>query len=299
MLRVNAYSAPQVVPRLSESRLKSLSSSTLNDRMDLRVHIPSTSQLSDYVTSIWEVFGDSKINETILPQGIVEMIFNLGDPMNGNLPDEQCFSAPLCFIQGVNTERVSVNYQGRQHLFGIRLQPSMVKGLLGILPSELKNTLIDLTLIKPGFNIFWHQLKEAPSFSARVKLVEEQFPVLSAAVCLRTQKLCNLFAAEGISEFSSLDKLTQQVYYSSRHLNRKAQSLFGISAEELITYKKFLHAVKLLHTNEEPLTAIAYESGFYDQAHFCRIFKSYAGITARQYRQHKSELPFHLFTKEQ
>jgi AraC-like DNA-binding protein len=216
--------------------------------------------------------------------------------LRGELPGNRSFSAPLCFIQGVNTETINVCYSGKHHLFGIRLQPEMVKGLLGIMPSELKNTLIDLTLIKPGFNILWHQLKEAASFNERVKLIEEEFPVLSTAVCLRTQKLCSLFLSDGLETFSSMDHLAKQVHYSSRHLNRKAQSLFGITAEELITYKKFLHSVKLLHNNNDPLTAIAYESGFYDQAHFCRVFKSYSGITPKQYRKEKSILPFHLFS---
>ena len=264
--------------------------------MDTHVHIPLHSQLSEYITSIWEVNGHSRINETILPKGIIEMVFNLGDPMNGYLPGKKHFTAPLCFIQGVNTGCVDVYYDGHHRLFGIRLQPGMVKGLLCIMPSEVKDTLIDLTLIRPGFNILWHQLREAPSFNARVVIIEEQFPVLSAAVCLRTQKFCSLFMQEGLDHFTDPGMLSKQVHYSTRHLNRKAQSLFGLSAEELIVYKKFLHAVKLLHTNNESLTAIALASGFYDQAHFCRVFKAYAGITARQYRMQKSVLPFHLFT---
>ena len=67
----------------------------------------------------------------------------------------------------------------------------LFKSLIGIIPSELKNTIIDLTLIKPGFNILWHQLKEAESFEERVKIIESEFPVLST-VCLRTKKLCHL-----------------------------------------------------------------------------------------------------------
>lgn len=275
---------------------KLLSSSGTSNRMNAQLHIPFASQLSEYVSFIWEVNGSNGLNERILPKGIVEMIFNLGDTMNGVTMTDDSLNPPLCFIQGVNTQTIDVNYSGKHHLFGIRLQPGMVKGLLGIMPSELKNTLVDLTLLKPGFNILWQQLKEAPSFNDRVKLIEEQFPVLSAAVCLRTQKLCNLFLAESIDGFGNVDELSKQVHYSTRQLNRKTQSLFGISAEELITYKKFLHAVKLLHINNDPLSSVAYESGFFDQAHFCRVFKSYAGITATQYRRQKSELPFHIFS---
>lgn len=263
--------------------------------MNPYIHIP-TSQLSEYVTGIWELFGGHAIKETILPQGVVEMIFNLGDPMTGSSQEiKNASPAPRCFIQGVNTRIVEVAYAGQQHLFGIRLHPGMVKSLLGILPYELKNTQIDLTLIKPDYNSLWHRLKEAITFQQRVKIVEKDFPVLSTDICQRTQKLCNLFLQDGLQNFQTINGLSQEVYYSTRHLNRKTQGLFGISAEELITYKKYLHSVKLLHLTEATLTSIAYETGFFDQAHFCRTFKSYTGITARQYRQQKSDLPYHLF----
>jgi AraC-like DNA-binding protein len=264
--------------------------------LDLRTHISASSKLATYVTGIWELWGGHGINETILPQGIVEMVFNLGDPMTGGTIGAQpSCSAPRCFIQGVNTEIVQVAYAGQQHLFGIRLHPGMVKSLIGVLPFELKNTLVDLTLIKPDFNSLWHRLKEAISFAERVKILEDTLPTIPAVDCQRTEKLCSLFMADGLQSFQSINGLSEEVYYSTRHLNRKTQSLFGISAEELITYKKYLHAVKLMHFTNESLTSVAYDSGFFDQAHFCRIFKSYAGITARQYRQKKSALPYHLF----
>jgi AraC-like DNA-binding protein len=263
--------------------------------MHTLVHIPATTQLADYVTAIWELFGGHTIKEIILPQGIVEMVFNLGDPMTGGAPGVHAHPAPRCFIQGVNTTIVEVAYAGQQHLFGIRIHPAMIKSLLGMLPAELKNKQVDLTLVKPYFNRLWHQLIEAGCFEERVKIIESSFPVLPGNVCLRTQKLCTLFLEEGFHHFQSIKGLSEQVYYSTRNLNRKTQTLFGISSEELITYKKYLHAVKLMHFSNEPLTSIAYGSGFFDQAHFCRVFKSYAGITARQYRQQKSELPYHLF----
>ena len=265
--------------------------------MRTQVHIPFRSALSNYVTSIWETSASGISEELILPQGVVEIVFNLSDPMNGILPHSNAsVKAPEFFIQGWNTHVVQVQYSGHQHLFGIRLQPYMVKSLLGILPSESKDTLIDLSLVKPGFRSLWHQLNEAAGFTERVAIIEKEFPVLTQSICTRTQYFCDLLSSSSEYPFQSIDELSKEICYSSRQLNRKAQGLFGVSAEELVVYKKFRTAVELMHGHQRSLTAISYQAGFYDQAHFCRIFKNLTGITARQYQTQKGDLPFHIFT---
>lgn len=71
-----------------------LSSLGISDRMDTHLHIPITSQLSEYVTGIWEVSGNREVNETILPKGVVEIIFNLGDVARGTLGELNAFTSP-------------------------------------------------------------------------------------------------------------------------------------------------------------------------------------------------------------
>ena len=265
--------------------------------MPTHVHIPFRSALSNYITTMWETEAAGISGEVILPQGVVEIVFNLSDPMEGILPHKNAaVVAPDYFMQGWNTHIVNVHYTGKLHLFGIRLQPYMVKPLLGILPSESKDTLIDLSLIRPGFRSLWHRLNEAQGFNERVRIIGKEFPVLTQSICTRTQYFCDLFATAGEHSFHSIDDLSKQIYYSSRQLNRKAQGLFGVSAEELVIHKKFRTAVELMHAHPRSLTDIAYQAGFYDQAHFCRVFKNFTGLTAKQYQSQKSELPFHIFS---
>lgn len=265
--------------------------------MSSNIHIPNNSPLSNYVTLIWETAVPGISQESILPQGIVELVFNLSDPMRGLLPNNtSSIKAPDCFIQGWNSHVVNVHYTGKQHLFGIRLKPYMVKPLLGILPSETKDTLIDLSLLKPNFRSLWHRLNEAPGFRERVTIIENEFPILTHPICNRTQFLCSVFDSSGKHPIQSIDDLSNELCYSSRQLNRKTRDLFGVSPEELVIHKKFRTAVETMHGQVRSLTEIAYESGFYDQAHFCRNFKKFTGLTPKQYQSQKSELPFHIFT---
>ena len=266
---------------------------------ELKTHnyIPVNSKLTQYIAGIWEVYGERNITETILPQGIIEIIFNFADSMTATQRLNQKTIQPArCFVQGLNTEALTVSYPGKHHLFGVRLKPHMVKNLLGIISSELKDNIIDLSLVNADLNNLWNELGEATDFEGRVKIVERNFPMLEQEDCPRTKRLSDLFYSDNVQDFQSLDTLAQQVYYSSRHLNRKAQSVFGVTAEELITYKKFLYSTNLIHGENLSMTEIAYQSGFYDQAHFSRTFKSFAGLTPRQYKLRKSHVPFHLYS---
>jgi AraC-like DNA-binding protein len=265
--------------------------------MDAFFHIPSASRLQNYVTIVWEIKGEENINEIILPQGIVEIIFNFADQINGIMPDgKKIVQVPRCFIQGIHTYSVHSEYIGQHHLFGIRLHPYQIEYFLGILPSKLNNSAIDLALIEPAFERLWHQLVESPSFNERVSLLEKELPQLTAPICARSKHLSDLFLNGRAENFQTVDALAQQVCYSSRQLNRVAHNLFGLSAEELTLYKKLVESIKLIHFSNSSLTEIAYSAGFYDQAHFCRVFKSYTGMTPNQYRKRKSEIPFHIIS---
>jgi AraC-like DNA-binding protein len=271
---------------------------TMDDSTSLKtsIHFPVHSKLTDYTTVIWEVYREQSTSETILPQGVIEIVFNLADGMTATQAHNRKKIQPArCFVQGLNTQTLTVSYAGKHNLFGIQLKPHKVKKLLGVVSSELKDSVVDLSLIDPQWNNLWNQLVEATNFDERVNIVEQSLPVLAPDDCPRTKKLSDLFYADNLTDFQSLDVLAEQVCYSSRHLNRKTQNIFGITAEELITYKKFLFSTRLIHNSNFSMTEIAHQSGFYDQAHFCRTFKSFANLTPSQYKSQKGSLPFHLF----
>ena len=258
-------------------------------------YIPSSSRLQHYVTMVWELFGDQDVKETILPQGIVEIVFNFADKVEGFLPfSKTSIRAPRCFIQGMHTHMLHAEYTGRHHLLGIRLHPHQVYDLVGVLPAEINNNSVDLALLRPGFDRVWHQLAGMKTFTEKLQLLEKELPQLAESTCGRSQMLSNLFLSDHSEGFETVDHLAKQVCWSPRQLSRVTQNLFGFSAEDLVTYKKFLQSVKMIHLDHKSLTDIAYRSGFYDQAHFCRVFKSYTGMTPNHYRKRKGILPFHL-----
>jgi AraC-like DNA-binding protein len=78
----------------------------------------------------------------------------------------------------------------------------------------------------------------------------------------------------------SLSKLSNDTGLSPRHLSRKFQQCIGISPKEYLRVYRFIQS--LSYIKKYPvlsLTEIAYKSGYYDQSHFNRDYKTYAGCT--------------------
>jgi AraC-like DNA-binding protein len=262
-----------------------------------QIYFPRNTLAGSYIACLWEFRGGHQYTEYILPQGVIEIVFNLAEPIFGKLPNSSTFAkAPLCFIQGIHTHTLIAHYSGLHHLFGIRIHPYAVRDFLNILSPEINNQAIDATLVRQEFRNLWNQLGEAKTFQDRVLVVLNTLRFDSTPGCPRSARICELFNS-GPLEFQSVDQLARKVCYSSRHLNRKSQELFGLSAEELVLYKKFMSSVQLIHRNQSSrLIDIALDSGFYDQSHFNRVFKTFTGLTPREYRLQKENFPFHLFS---
>lgn len=76
----------------------------------------------------------------------------------------------------------------------------------------------------------------------------------------------------------SVSKLTNDAGISQRHLSRKFQQCIGLSPKEYLRVYRFIQS--LHYIKKYPvlsLTEIAYKSGYYDQAHFNRDYKTYTG----------------------
>jgi AraC-like DNA-binding protein len=80
-----------------------------------------------------------------------------------------------------------------------------------------------------------------------------------------------------------VSQLTSNTGFSQRHLSRKFQQIVGLSPKEYLRVCRFIRSLN--HLKKYPslsLTEVAYESGYYDQAHFNRDYKAFTGHTPGQ-----------------
>lgn len=274
----------------------SLSNLKLPVHLNNSLHIPQTSRFNHVIQAVWQIERRTPLHkEIIVPKGMVEIIFNLNDhsPILSQIGSRQ-YRVSDCFINGFNTVPIQLQPPEQQVFFGVQLQPLAVKEIFGTPASEFSNTLVDVTLLDATFRSLWHQLAEQSNFEARVSTflgwLERRFPEREPR-----ERLMNDFLGGARYHDLTVTALASSLYYSPRHLSRKITEATGMNTEEMLLYKKYLHAVNLIHQSDLTLTEIAHESHFSDQSHFIKSFRAFTGMTPGTYKRTKSDVKGHIF----
>lgn len=81
-------------------------------------------------------------------------------------------------------------------------------------------------------------------------------------------------------EFQSVPELCTFFGYSCRHLRRIFMHQAGIGPKAFLKLFHFKGGIQSFDKGKnKPLTQLAYDNGYADQAHFCRDFKSFLGLS--------------------
>jgi AraC family transcriptional regulator len=87
----------------------------------------------------------------------------------------------------------------------------------------------------------------------------------------------------------TLEALTEQAGLSPSHFSRLFKATIGKSPMQFVTSYRVDQARKQLADPARPLSEIALDCGFSDQAHFSRVFRRSEGVTPSAYRQALSD----------
>ena len=92
------------------------------------------------------------------------------------------------------------------------------------------------------------------------------------------ESIAMIRAARGIIRAEDLAK---QLYISSSRFEKRFRAIVGTSPKKFASMIR-IESVIRSYQSGTTLTDVAYDSGYFDQAHFNRDFKSYTGLSPRQ-----------------
>ena len=97
------------------------------------------------------------------------------------------------------------------------------------------------------------------------------------------------FLHRSFSEEIRTSDLAEQVEMSVRQFERTFKKALGTTVRQYLLRIRLDHAQYLLRNTEDTILAVALSVGFYDHAHFTRIFAREKGMPPSQYRKQTKE----------
>jgi len=235
-----------------------------------------------YWTLRANVSGPDEIATAVLPDGCIDVLFHLGDPVPAGTT-----SGVRSAVIGAMTEAVPVRYTGTVDLLGIRFRPGGATPFLGGSASELTDAIEPLDAHWGAHaEPIWQRIGETPA-AARTSLLDDALMSrLGRSRSSADERV--LRASEHIETRHgavSIDRLADACGLGRRQLERRFLACVGLTPKTAARIARFRALVGRLHQRpDRPLSLLAQDLGYADQAHMTRDFRTLAGTTPSAYR---------------
>lgn len=194
---------------------------------------------------------------------------------------------PFSQASGQRKEFYDVQATGKVGLIAIAFKPDAAKLFLKIPVSEIKNISVSLEDIY-GIQIkeFESKLKESLNNKQRINLIEAfLIKQLDESLIFDYNRInYSLRFIDRNKGLVSVEKLAELSCLSTRQFNRKFTEYVGLNPKQFTRIVRFQNAIYTQQQNLfENFTDIAYQCGYYDQAHFINEFKLFTGHTLGEF----------------
>jgi AraC-like DNA-binding protein len=247
--------------------------------------------LEDTVKCFWIHEGTypSESKQDITPDGCVELIFNFGSPYR-LLTTEPPAALPPAILVGFQDKTLPILLHGTVQVVAARL---FAWGAMALLQDNVDSLTNEVTALGVHWDTLIESLKSrvtAGEYEQAAKALEE---FLLQQALLRKYDLKLMQTAAKMLHHTKgecrIADLADYCQVSVRQLERGFRRVIGTSPKVFARTVRFEQAQRrLMFDPDADLTQLAYECGYFDQAHFIKDFKAFAGKTpsehARQMR---------------
>ncbi|MCR9064152.1 MAG: helix-turn-helix domain-containing protein [Cytophagales bacterium] len=271
--------------------------------MDYQTFEPH-SDLKSLVSCYWtlEVPKQAKPQkQRIVPDGCIEMAFILGSDIKRYTSVDDFILQPRAMVLGQTIEPFYIEPTGYVNTFAVRFYPY---GFANFVTEPIRNLANKETPIGQLFEEkkareLEEKIIAAKDTKLRIEIIEsfllERLNEKSTVENIVKTTVDALLSTNGNAQIKTILKgdLSKR-----RLLERKFVKEIGVSPKQLGKLIRLQSALKMLLNKEtENLTNIAYQSDYYDQAHFIKDFKEFTGTSPREFLGNENMILSTLFYK--
>ena len=224
--------------------------------------------------------------QTIVPDGYMEMIFHYGDKYMQYTACGSTILQPRSFVIGQLSRPLKIQPTGNTGIFSVRFKPDGFRHLSKVPLKELEDTAVGLDQVfgQQG-NVLRHDILHAKSTEERIAIAEKFLTVrMSDSHVIRDLLKSTYDIILETQGQISVGKISALQQVNRRNIERKFATEIGLSPKKFSKIIRMQHTLsRLLNKDSQGLTALAYEGGYYDQAHFIKDFKDLTGVTPGEF----------------
>lgn len=215
----------------------------------------------------------------------VGVVLAFGDPLRVGYSN-QPWATLGAFVIGNHIRPALTAFAGNQHGVQVDLTPEGACALLGGSLRHLTDCVVPLeeVLGRRGTDLL-DRLANSPAWPERFAVLDEV--IGGSEPQARVDSDVRWVWQELTDSHGSIrvDALVNEVGWSRRHFTRKFEQQVGLGPKAVARLARFEYALRLMGTpgDGSSLAAVAARAGYYDQAHFNREFKEFAGCTPMQH----------------
>ncbi len=261
-------------------------------------------ELASLVNCYWTLevpLEDDSKRQRIIPDGCIEMAFILGDDIKRYISEDEFILQPRAMVLGQTIEPFYIEPVGYVNTFAVRFYPFGFANFIAEPIKTLvnKETPIDLLFGEIPAKELEQKMLKATDTRERIGLIEHfLFEKLNDKTTIDSIVKTTVDTLLSTKGGTAINIILKQDVTKRRQLERNFVKQIGISPKQLAKVIRLQTALKLLLTEEaESLTGIAYESEYYDQAHFIKDFKEFTGISPKEFLGNKTMALSSLFYK--
>lgn len=254
--------------------------------MHVERHAPSPHLRPFLLGSIegWKQTGSSRARLREVPFPGVPLIFGLETAWTIEGPAAS--AREESFVAGMHAAPTFVRPDaGSWSCIELRLTPVAAHRILGLAMHELSNRTVAIGDVLPETRELVSRLRDTPLWPERFGLVEEfLLHRLARAPAPAREVLWSWEELRRTSGRAPIAELADEIGWSHRRLIARYREQVGVGPKTVARVMRFDRAVQALRSLGAPLAEVAFDSGYFDQAHMNREFQALAGTTPSAFR---------------
>lgn len=251
--------------------------------------IKPTGILSKYIQNYFIVETNNSVdflpNERVYPCGYATMVFHYGSPSIFQKKDSSKHIEPNLVISGQQTNYYDLSLSGKTGMILIVFRPHGVKSFFNFPITELLNENLSLHDLLNNETIeLEDKLSNSPNNRQRITLLEN-FLIKRLIHNYEFERV--EYALEIIENSKGQIKaqdIAHEVCLGIKQFERTFSNYVGINPKKYAGIVRFQNVLQMRrkHKNSS-MFQLAFDNGYYDHAHFIHDFKSFTGLSPKEF----------------